>query len=192
MNNKTWIAVIVGAVLISVAGLGIQYITASSDNSQLTTKEIRQIVEDKYPGEVEEIELERKNGKLVYEAELKGPKGEYEVTLDAFTGDVVNLEEKSPQASQNDDVNKKTTNENDSTRFRSDGKTSENSEESPSTVRISLDQAKEIALREVPGTIVEEESDVTTYEFEIETDSGEVEIEIDAITGEIISISWDD
>ncbi|MFS8578904.1 MAG: PepSY domain-containing protein, partial [Novibacillus thermophilus] len=109
MNNKTWIAVIVGAVLISVAGLGIQHITDSSDNSQLTTKEIREIVQDKYPGEVEKIELERENGKLVYEAELKGPKGEYEVTLDAFTGDVVNLKEKSPQASQNDDVSKRTT-----------------------------------------------------------------------------------
>jgi uncharacterized membrane protein YkoI len=33
---------------------------------------------------------------------------------------------------------------------------------------------------------------VITYEFEIETDSGVAEIEIDAFTGEIISISWDD
>lgn len=197
MNNKTWIAVIVGAVLISVAGLGIQHITASSDNSQLTTKEIREIVQDKYPGEVEEIELERENGKLVYEAELKGPKGEYEVTLDAFTGDVVNLKEKSPQASQNDDVSKRTTDgtkeqENHNKTSGSDGKTSEYSEESPSPIRISIDQAAEIALREVPGTIKEMESDVITYEFEIETDSGEAGIEIDALTGEIITISWDD
>ncbi len=50
----------------------------------------------------------------------------------------------------------------------------------------------EIALREVHGTIKDRESDVITYEFEIETDSGVAEIEIDAFTGEIISISWDD
>lgn len=197
MNNKTWIAVIVGAVLISVAGLGIQSISATSDDGQLTTKEIREIVLDKYPGEVEEIELERENGKLVYEAELKGPKGEYEVKLDAFTGEVVNLKEKAPQTSQNDDVSQQTNNEaneqaNDNKSTRSDGKPSENSEQSPSPIRISIDQAAEIALQEVPGTIKEMESDVITYEFEIETDSGEAEIEIDALTGEIIMISWDD
>ena len=197
MNNKTWIAVIVGAVVISVTGLGVQHITASSDNSQLTKEEIAEIVEGKYPGEVEEIELERENGQLVYEAELKGPKGDYEVTLDAFTGDVVNLEEKPPQTLQNDDVNPQTNNEaneqtHDNKSSRSDGEPSENSEESPEPLRISIDQAATIALREVHGTIKDRESDVITYEFEIETDSGVAEIEIDALTGEIITISWDD
>lgn len=181
--NKTWIAVLTGAVLISMVGIGIQHISAKPDDAQLTSTEIREMVEDKYPGQITELELDRKNGQLIYEVELKGPEGEYEIKVDASTAEIVKLEQKPNKVSKGEhDDNRKDDEADDAS--------------SEGGARMSIDEAKEIALNEIPGTIVEVELDredgLLVYEVEIQTEDGEVEVEVDAYTGKIVMISWDD
>jgi uncharacterized membrane protein YkoI len=57
-------------------------------------------------------------------------------------------------------------------------------------------EAKEIALKEVSGEITEteidEENGTITYEFDIQTDSGETEVSVDGMSGEIIEVENDD
>ena len=62
---------------------------------------------------------------------------------------------------------------------------------------ITLEQATQIALAQVAGTVVdterEMENSVDTYGIEIETDAGNVkEVKINANTGEVIKIEDDD
>lgn len=197
--NKTWIAVLVGAVLISVAGLGIQHIAANPDEAQLTSAEIRDMVERQYPGEITKLELEREHGKLVYDVEIKGPEGEYELKIDASTGDIVKLEEKPyKNVVKGDSDGQRASKDPDAQASPNDQKKTKQTKDNASSEkpRISIDEATEIALHKFPGTIdevkLEREDGLPVYEVEIETDKGEVEVEVDAYTGEIVMISWDD
>lgn len=199
--NKTWIAVLVGAFVISAVGLGIQHIAANPDDAQLTSTEIRDIVKDKYPGEITELELERENGQLVYEVEIEGPEGEYEMKLDASTAEIVKLEEKRKRASKDGQQSEQANDVSDekiqqasphseqASKQKKDAELSENA-------RISIEEAKEIALNEIPGTIdevaLDREDGLLVYEIEIKTNNGEAEVEVDAYTGEVVMISWDD
>lgn len=188
MKKKTWLAVLIGSLFISLLGFGISHITASSGEEQLTTQEIRKLVQDRYPGQIKEIELEREDGQFVYEVEIKGEQGEYELKLDARSGDVIHLQEKaSPRAEKNE---KKLEQINQAP----DVDITTNNTGQP--VPIGVEEAKQIARSEVTGKIEEieldEEDGLLVYEVEIETKDHEVELVIDAYTGKILSIAWDD
>ena len=63
--------------------------------------------------------------------------------------------------------------------------------------RLTLEEARTIALREVTGTVLEEELDredgVAVYSFEIRTDKGATwEIDIDAATGKVVELENED
>ncbi|SFN98928.1 PepSY domain-containing protein [Proteiniclasticum ruminis] len=66
----------------------------------------------------------------------------------------------------------------------------ENPDENPSggegRNRITLQEARRIALERTGGRIVEEDLDEDSYEFEIHTDAEKHELEIDAFTGRIL------
>ncbi len=61
---------------------------------------------------------------------------------------------------------------------------------------ITLEDARAIALGAVPGTVVEEDLEREkrrwVYEFEIDTDAGEVEVSVDAYSGDVVEIEHDD
>jgi uncharacterized membrane protein YkoI len=63
---------------------------------------------------------------------------------------------------------------------------------SKAKMKISEDEAKQIALRAHPGEIVETEYEIesngeASYEFDIQTPGGkEVKLEVDAATGKIV------
>lgn len=64
-------------------------------------------------------------------------------------------------------------------------------------VKISLEEAKKIALNQVKGTIVkaklDEDDGQYLYEVEMRTDQWrEVEFEISATTGDVLDVDWDD
>lgn len=64
-------------------------------------------------------------------------------------------------------------------------------------VKISLEEAKKLALNQVQGTItkakLDEDDGQYLYEVEIRTDKWqEVDIEISATTGEVLDVDWDD
>ena len=58
----------------------------------ISTKEAIKIAENKTGAKVDEIELDEDDGKTVYEIELITGHTEYELTIDAFTGKILEME----------------------------------------------------------------------------------------------------
>ena len=68
--------------------------------------------------------------------------------------------------------------------------------QNPQYRRISMDQAMQIALQQVPGQVVKAELEVehgiVIYEIEIRTHEGhKYEVEIDANTGNVLKVKLD-
>ncbi|WP_150526533.1 PepSY domain-containing protein [Roseibium sediminis] len=66
----------------------------------------------------------------------------------------------------------------------------------PSKASISIQQASDIALGEVSGTVteieLENERGVLVYDVEVASATGEVELQIDAASGQILAKKLDD
>ncbi|WP_077324368.1 PepSY domain-containing protein [Virgibacillus siamensis] len=90
----------------------------------------------------------------------------------------------------NHDADTKTDNQKDK-----NNKGTNQQEETTKEPRISTAKAQEIALNEVPGTVLsselDEDDDRLIYEIEVKSEKKEAEFEIDAYTGEIIVMSID-
>jgi uncharacterized membrane protein YkoI len=119
----------------------------------------------KHPGEVLTLEAEISGGKAQYEFDIKGSDGkEWEVECLAKSGKVI--EEEQEVANADDPLFK-------------------------AKAKITLDEAKKIALAKFPGEILETEFSIEsngnpTYEFDIKTKDGkEMEVEVDAVTGKL-------
>ena len=116
------------------------------------------------PGDLVKMEKKTEKGKTVYEFEVKGKDVTKEFECDATSGKITE------QEIELDSV--------DEPKFKAKAK-------------ISLEQAREIALKKHPGDIVETEFEIeddgrASYEFDIkQADGQEVKIEIDAETGKI-------
>ncbi|WP_174615728.1 PepSY domain-containing protein [Virgibacillus ihumii] len=93
--------------------------------------------------------------------------------------------EKAGNDNRDDDVNAK----------NNDKKNEANNNKTSKEPRISAAKAQDIALKEVPGTLVSSELDEDDgrliYEIEVKSDKKEAEFDIDAYTGEIIMMSID-
>lgn len=150
------------------------YLEIDDDIENDWTKEVRitpekalKIVQNFQSGIIKEWKLDEEDDLLVYKAEVKTHQQEIDVYVDAVTGKVW----RDDKNKQNDQKNQK--------------------------VKISVDQAKKIALAQVKGSIKEikldEDDDQYIYEVEMKTDKGqEVEMEISATTGAVLDIEWDD
>ncbi|MCT8136611.1 PepSY domain-containing protein [Anaerobacillus sp. CMMVII] len=185
---KLFTAVIIGAVLIGGVSVGAQVFTkdepvpslqevrnlevVSTSSTGITVSEASEIALAKVEGGViTEVEKERKNGRLVYEIEVKNEQYEYEFKIDQQTGEIIKIEK------DDRDHKRKTL----------------------SPTIIPIDKAKEIALNEVAGKIdeieLERENGAYIYEVEIETDQygdDDVTVYIDAVTGKVLYVEWDD
>ncbi|WP_045226038.1 PepSY domain-containing protein [Methyloterricola oryzae] len=119
----------------------------------------------KHAGEVIKLEYKDEKGVPTYEFEILDQAGKtWELECDANKGKITEEEQ---EVENGDDP-----------RFKTKAK-------------ISLEQAKEIALKAHPGEVVETEFEIesngdASYEFDIKTDKGEVKLEVDAATGKII------
>ena len=115
-------------------------------------------------GTVQEVESATASNPK-YEVEVFDGMREREVTIDATTGAVVATEE---------DI---------------DASEADNSP-------ITEDEAKEIVLREVGGRVtdveVERRNGRIVYEIEIQKNGEEADVHVDATTGTIVSIEWED
>lgn len=115
---------------------------------------------------VKEIELDRDDGRLIYEIEFYTSNREYDYDIDAYTGQVLSMD------------------------YDIDG-----FDIPQSSCDIGMAKAKEIALKQVPGanqnhfTDTERERDDgrIKYEFEIIYNGYEYDIEIDGATGTVLS-----
>ena len=120
----------------------------------------------KRAGEVVKLEFKDERGVPVYEFEVLGKDGKsWELECDANQGKVTEEEQEVDNAED--------------ALFKAKAK-------------ITLEQAKEIALKAHPGEVAEVEYEIesdgnASYEFDIQTaDKGEIKLEVDAATGKII------
>ncbi|MEC1409366.1 PepSY domain-containing protein [Bacillus safensis] len=114
-------------------------------------------------GYVDDVDLERKKGKWVYEVEIKKGDFEYKVYVDAKTGKALNDPVK--EKKQNVKITKK------------------------QAEKTALAKVKGT----VTDSDLDKENGVYIYEIEITTPNGEeVDFEISAKTGKILKQEWDD
>lgn len=130
-------------------------------------------------GTVESVELETEHSNMYYEVDIDGDKNkEYEVKVDAYTAKVINVRE-----SLDDDEND-----------INDDKALAQAKSAKSL--ITEKKAIAIAKKQMNGDVksIELDSDDGTYEYEIklQTKKGEAEITINASTGTVLEVEFDD
>jgi uncharacterized membrane protein YkoI len=143
-----------------------------NEKTILSTDEVKKIAVQEVAGVVEEIELENESGRLVYEVDIENDDVDYDLHIDAYSGEIYAID-------RNDD----------------DYVTPSNSGQNHKNI---ISQADAIAITEkaVNGKVVEIEKDeddgLIKYEVELKTDRGEAEVEIDASSGKVLDVEWDD
>ncbi|MBM7609778.1 putative membrane protein YkoI [Lysinibacillus composti] len=181
MKNKMLIGVLSvsvilgGAVAVGAANNGEttndQKVTTSKE--MISVEKVKEIALSKVTGHVENIELESYKGNQYYEVEVENGKKDYDLYIDAYTGEVQLMKEDS----NNDDD--------------SDDRTGV----VQSTNLITDEKAKQLAEKAVNGTVTELELDEDdgrfVYELELITNKGEADVEIDAVTGKVIELNFD-
>ncbi|MGD6777344.1 PepSY domain-containing protein [Sutcliffiella horikoshii] len=196
---KIFTAVMAGAVLIGGISVGaealknedtketlkqVQVAEPSGEKAGITLAEASDIVLAKVEnGVIHEAEKDRENGRLVYEIEVKNDEYEFEFKVDAENGEIIK-EEREERRGQ-----KAATGENGNT---------ENAAKDEAV--ISIGEAKGIAKKEVPGELedieLERENGKHVYEVEIKNhqngDDDDVTVYVDAITGKVLYVEWDD
>ncbi len=168
-------------------------------NTAAQTKKIgmakaREIALQKAQGKIESSELEKENGKTVYSFDIRNKKGTItEVQVEAFTGAVVSVEEENAAAEAKEKRDEKTERKQ---------KEDDDDNETPAVksarmaklskdAKITMEQARTIALKRVAGTITEEDLEKERgrlqYSFDIKDANGKVfDVEIDAKTGKVL------
>jgi uncharacterized membrane protein YkoI len=193
---KIFTAVMAGAVLIGGVSVGAEVLkkdnqeqnlqqveTAETEQKGITLDEASEIALAKVKnGVITEAEKDRENGRYVYEIEVKDDQFEYDFKISQENGEI--LKEKKENRDEDSKRNK------------------EASSEDKDVTLISTEKAEEIALKEVKGTVEEVELDRENgshvYEIEIETgkrngdDDDDVTVYVDAVTGKMLYVEWDD
>ncbi|GGP14807.1 PepSY domain-containing protein [Oceanobacillus neutriphilus] len=199
MNKK--IGLIAGAVVLTgIVGTGIYHTEASSSKEgelqitaaeKVTIEEATKKLEEAYQGTVKEIELDKERNKLYYEAEIIVDKQEYDVVMDAESGEVV-YEEIDDDYKNNDDR------DNDDRNLEAAGQQETNAENSSKDNKSNLiaqEKAIEIAKQEFDGEVVQIELDFDdgkyVYELELVNGHQEADIDIHGETGDILSLEID-
>ncbi|WP_080875360.1 PepSY domain-containing protein [Oceanobacillus timonensis] len=196
MNKK--IGIIVGAIaLTGIVGTGIYHTEASeasepneeqvqiTEKENVTMEEATKKLEEEYQGTIKELELDKEGNNLYYEAEIIADNQEYDVVIDAASGEVV-YEEK-----DDDDRDEERNMEADQQKAN---KENEQNHVDRSNF-IAQEEAIEIAKQEFDGEVVEMEFDHDdgkyVYELELVNGQKEADIDIHAETGDILSLEVD-
>lgn len=107
MNKKTLIGTgifaIVAALVFTVFSNNV-----SQAGPKLSHEEVKSLVTAQYPGTIIELELDREDKKPVYEIEILNGETEYELEVDANTGEILKLKERRVSYVHNVDNNKNT------------------------------------------------------------------------------------
>ncbi|WP_438349465.1 PepSY domain-containing protein [Paenibacillus sp. FA6] len=127
-------------------------------------------------GQVESIELKKKNNQVYYEVEIDQGQKDVDVLIEAYTGKSLGVR------NDNDD------DDDDDYKY-----TDATSTVSDSTIGVS--KASAVAVNYLKGTVIEVDLDRDdgrlVYEVELKTTEGTAEVKVDAKTAEIISVEKD-
>ncbi|WP_454193358.1 PepSY domain-containing protein [Paenibacillus sp. Marseille-Q7038] len=142
--------------------------STSTTSKMITVQQAKEAALKEVQGTIDDIDLEKENGKVYYEVEIESAKADATVLIDAYTGKVLTV---------NQDLDFEVTT-------------------SDADVKISLEKATQIALKELDNSKVistELDLDDGRYEYEIElvNNKYEADVTIDANTGDVLSVDID-
>lgn len=138
-----------------------------AEKQQLSETDVEELIKTDFTGEINQIDKKAESGRYFYYVTVKEGTAKTKIKLDAQTGSIIESVKK----------------------------------EIPDPIEdisgISEQEAMKIALEQVKGGKVDdvdlEESDgLYFYLIEVEQNDGEATVQINAITGEVMSIVWDD
>ncbi|MEH7075256.1 PepSY domain-containing protein [Neobacillus drentensis] len=172
MKKKTGFWIVLAALLfVFLIYVSWQVLGTTDASAELLTKQdAKKIVQDRYQGTVLQIRLADNQ----YQIKIEKGNKLYKIKLDPVSGKVLS--------------------------FTNNGTKSQPPNQAPvidSTKRLTEDEAKDIANKQVSGTVddikLETKGEQTYYLVKIKTnDNREAFVQIHAITGNVMSISWDD
>lgn len=146
------------------------------DDDYIGEEKAKEIMQKEAPGaEFINFELDEDDGRAEYDGELVKDDTEYDITVDAVTGEILESEQEKYDG-------------------RYDSKSNDTKDKKD---YISKTKAKNIMKEEVPGAeIVEfefdghddDDNEPATYEGELVKDNIEYDITVDAVTGEVLSV----
>ena len=211
MKSKKYVILGVGIIAVIGLAVGAYYVSQNSVSNEklVTPEEAKSIMLDKVPGaKVLELSYDGDEKTPKYDGTLIKDKYEYEVDVDAKTGQVIKFEKENMLTSNGDENinNESTTNQQSTTQQNStqNNNTSANNNvnnnisrnNNASTTKngyIGESKAKSIMLNKVPGAKINKfylDNDATPeYEGELIKDGYEYDISVDAKTGEIREFS---
>ena len=151
----------------------------NQQKDMLTNVEISEKALKVVAGTVTQVELEKKLRGTIYEVEVHKDGFEYDLDLDAYTGEVLK--------------NEKSNDDDDDESFKQSDMS--NAKTNSTNLKVSMEEAIELALKEAAGTVkeVEFESEHSKlyYKIEIEDGNKEVDVLVDAESGKV-SVEQDD
>lgn len=195
MKQKKWIIGFIAIVVVGFAFWQVSKIMTSAE--PLTAEEATNKVQELYKGEVVEVG----EGKNAYLITIELDTGTYEIEIDRESGEIGSMTRTEIAAG-----NEQTTDDGSQEGDPSGGHPEEpqNEESSPTPAEpateipnpITEAQAITIALSQVNGEVDDVEmgslDGKSYYLVEIEGGDDEATVRIDAITGEVLSIYWDE
>lgn len=151
--------------------------SVSANSTTISEEQAKEIaLEQTNGGNITKMSVDTDDRTKKYEFDIVNGEFEYDVNIDFNSGKVVEFDQERLDSDDDDD--------------RDDGISIEEA-------KLSLEEAKKLALKEQAGTIVETELDrddnQLRYEIEIHTDDNhEVNVDIDAMNGNVLNVEWDD
>lgn len=190
-------------LVLLVVGAGSWYgVTKAFDRSESSISEetISKMIQQKYDGTIEAIEMIQANKRQDYKLTLIKEKLAYDLVVNGQTGEVLSFIQQK-RAVQEIETAKKSepVQETETTQTSESEKivqSNENNEPQPATIPITEDQAKQIASEKVTGTItsieLDDEDDQLVYEVEVDqSKTKEATVVINAYSGKIESITFE-
>jgi len=172
---KKWIVIPALAGAVVLGGITMAANASNTDKNEapvlegiLSIEQVESKAIESVGGKVTKVEFEREKSGDIYEVEVIADGIEYDLDIDAKTGEVLRTEKDDDDDSY--DANNKAT--------------------ASGEKLLTIDEVVAIALKEAKGTVTEVELDEDDgrmhYDIEIEDGKYEYDIEIDAVTGEVL------
>ena len=199
MKRKIWIWIGGGVLSVLILFLVMTEVAKPifSSADMLTEEEAKAIALQKFSGNINQI----KQSKDEYLIELERKTGKYELKINSESGEVSSIkrltvaaESKEDEIKKGDEINIK---EEAPAEVINEEPTKDRDENKPVSKGLTEGDASKLALEQVPGTVddidLQTVNGIAHYLVEVEADDGrEAMVEINAITGEIKSLTWDE
>lgn len=234
-NRSKIIALCAALVTASAIGFGVSASNAAENNASKYSKNkigidrANELALEVIPGLIQSVELENEDGKIYYDFEIVKDSKEYDVHIDAYTGQTLKVKidddrqlEKQQAADQSAPTatvkpaegqssgtvqapvsttppatvqpSSKPTSQS-TAKPESTSKPSKKSKKHSKKKMLNIKKALQLAEKHIDGKVysieLDEEDGVQIYEVELMTSRGEVEIDIDAYTGELLNVEYD-